>query len=489
MPGKYQVDAKVLLWDGYAVVNPQDCQTVIDQPQHVGEIVLKYPHRESVTGFKFYTPILSCCEICTRLPRCVYWSYPSLSNMDPGAKGCELYFHDVNEHLNRTVLSLPGRELMVQATSRALLSDPSFAYGLPRDHANSYFLGCGWSFWLSMEYPCLSNEFDDQIHMMKREFVLSPMTERHVVTVSDVELPLCTLPHEEQAFLGFTNSQAVGRWVREAWPDHATCPLPFQVDANYSTLFPIHEHDGEHPQCWHRDNFTLIGTQCIEKDCIKIVEQAWKSHLRLESNWFGTWRPNECQYQELTDEDLQSCVNRRGIRSIMTQGKSVAKFLDQYLQQRLQRIVLTGATHSMTMVDAGVNIVLHTFAFPHMMWRQSPEEWVHELERQVARQEEEFDATKNNRSTEHYWVTGFYYSSEREPLVHVGRSEQLTRVAANFFSSQQQHQQSRQYRMLSALDLTAAFTYDTATQQDGLHIIGPPMKMIITKLLHYMCTT
>jgi hypothetical protein len=173
----------------------------------------------------------------------------------------------------------------------------------------------------------------------------------------------------------------------------------------------------------------------------------------------------------------------------MTQGKSVAKFLDQYLQQRLQRIVLTGATHSMTMVDAGVNIVLHTFAFPHMMWRQSPEEWVHELERQVARQEEEFDATKNNRSTEHYWVTGFYYSSEREPLVHVGRSEQLTRVAANFFSSQQQHQQSRQYRMLSALDLTAAFTYDTATQQDGLHIIGPPMKMIITKLLHYMCTT
>ncbi len=41
--------------------------------------------------------------------------------------------------------------------------------------------------------------------------------------------------------------------------------------------------------------------------------------------------------------------------------------------------------------------------------------------------------------------------------------------------------------MLSALDLTAAFSFDTATQQDGSHMIGTPMKMIITKLLRYMC--
>lgn len=31
-------------------------------------------------------------------------------------------------------------------------------------------------------------------------------------------------------------------------------------------------------------------------------------------------------------------------------------------------------------------------------------------------------------------------------------------------------------RMIEAFDLTAAFTFYTATQMDGVHIIGPPAK-------------
>jgi hypothetical protein len=40
---------------------------------------------------------------------------------------------------------------------------------------------------------------------------------------------------------------------------------------------------------------------------------------------------------------------------------------------------------------------------------------------------------------------------------------------------------------LQVYDLTAALSYDTATQADGMHIIGPPMKMAITKLFHHLC--
>lgn len=32
-----------------------------------------------------------------------------------------------------------------------------------------------------------------------------------------------------------------------------------------------------------------------------------------------------------------------------------------------------------------------------------------------------------------------------------------------------------------------AFTYEAATQNDGMHFIGPPMKMIVTKLFHHLC--
>ena len=44
------------------------------------------------------------------------------------------------------------------------------------------------------------------------------------------------------------------------------------------------------------------------------------------------------------------------------------------------------------------------------------------------------------------------------------------------------------HKMLNAFDMSAAFTYETATQFDGMHIVGPPMKMMITKLFHHICT-
>jgi hypothetical protein len=43
-------------------------------------------------------------------------------------------------------------------------------------------------------------------------------------------------------------------------------------------------------------------------------------------------------------------------------------------------------------------------------------------------------------------------------------------------------------KMINAFDMTAAFTYDSATQMDGMHMIGPPMKMLVTKLFHHLCS-
>jgi hypothetical protein len=43
------------------------------------------------------------------------------------------------------------------------------------------------------------------------------------------------------------------------------------------------------------------------------------------------------------------------------------------------------------------------------------------------------------------------------------------------------------YHFLEFFDMSAAFSYALATQMDGLHIIGPSMKTILTKLFHYMC--
>jgi len=33
-----------------------------------------------------------------------------------------------------------------------------------------------------------------------------------------------------------------------------------------------------------------------------------------------------------------------------------------------------------------------------------------------------------------------------------------------------------------------AFTYDAAAQMDGMHMLGPPVKAIVTKLFHHVCS-
>ena len=79
-----------------------------------------------------------------------------------------------------------------------------------------------------------------------------------------------------------------------------------------------------------------------------------------------------------------------------------------------------------------------------------------------------------------YWITGFYYTSERELHVVVDRSLQFSRLAWDVLTP-------KGYRMINALDVTAAFAFDTEGQADGLHIGGPPAKAIVTKFLHHLC--
>ena len=43
------------------------------------------------------------------------------------------------------------------------------------------------------------------------------------------------------------------------------------------------------------------------------------------------------------------------------------------------------------------------------------------------------------------------------------------------------------YKMINGFDVTAAFTYDTAGQFDGMHIVGPPIRSIVTKFFHHLC--
>ena len=435
-PGIYKVDTKVLLYNPSATVT--SC-TRIDESMKTLPIH-QFPIHRSVTGFKFYTPLLSCCEVCTRDKECRHWSTVPMSG---AIHGCELFYSDGRER--KEVSSFQDMKIGHERLSSN--NDILIAHGPPRDEPTAYYLGCGWSFYLSIDFPCLSNELDDQVHMTNNSLIVSQKT--LLLESKDHTMPLCTAREE---------IQSRGRWVRRNVDE---CPLIF--DEKFNEQFNITKYNSTSPICWHRDDLSIVGQTCVEAGCAKWLPTAWISSLKLEP-WYGRWEPYSCTYLDLTDQQLQQCFNKKQISSISMEGHSIARFVNQYLQQRLDGLEFANKS------EISKQVVVTTLSFPHLLWRESEEGWYQELtQREMATPNKLF-----------FWISGFFYSSEREPFVHQGRAEKLTELAQKVLGN-------KGYTMIQAMDMTAAFTYDTATQMDGLHIIGPPMKMIITKLFHHLC--
>lgn len=260
-----------------------------------------------------------------------------------------------------------------------------------------------------------------------------------------------------------------------------------QADQVYGNKFDITEHDGNHPHCWHRDDLSRIGHYCGEWNCQFLEPQSkWISDLHEETNWFGVWRQYGCDYLEFTDTQLQQCITNRKIASIETKGNSIARFMKEYFGQRLKNISMYGGggSNSSDNSDAGIDVIIDTLTLVALS--MNPDDHYFGLKRKLLKMpsmnvlQDESSSDNTSRRSEHYWVTGFFLSSEREPHIQAARIEKFNHIAADALGP-------KGYKMINAFDMSAAFAYDTATQFDGLHLIGPPMKMIVTKLFHHMC--
>jgi hypothetical protein len=286
---------------------------------------------------------------------------------------------------------------------------------------------------------------------------------------TEMLLPKCTQKDEVVTSGRYTMPTDRGRWVRLPWPDPSTCPMPMEKDDEFSGKFLINKHDGARPTCWHRDDLSVIGMACIEYCAHREFHHPWFSRLKTEKQWNGVYKRYNCDYVELTDTELQQCVNERKITSVKLEGASISAFYNMYVGQRLAGIQMYNASSSPD-PSQYLDVVLSTLAFPHVLWHMTMQGWEQTLD--------EIPAVQPNE--EKYFLSGFYYSSEREPHVTVEHSEQLTRMAYDKLTP-------KGWTMINAFDLSAAFTYDTATQMDGLHLIGPPTKMAVVRFFHHLC--
>jgi hypothetical protein len=118
-------------------------------------------------------------------------------------------------------------------------------------------------------------------------------------------------------------------------------------------------------------------------------------------------------------------------------------------------------------------VTLDTLAMPHLLWGRSIEEYVAELSN--------FPDMPTDTEIESYFVTGFYYTSEREPHVTVDRSLQYSKLAFDVLSP-------KGYKMINAFDVTAAFAYDTDGQVSCMVLCRYPI-VITQKNAHYQNVT
>lgn len=484
VPGDYRVDAKVLLYNGDV---DYDGRARCAERVHDGNgtvVLLDYPQRAGFKGFKMYNSVLACCEICTRVRGCQQWATPPLLLPHPGFtnNGCDLFFGTDTDpsqvpvshlipHATVTLADSSVRsksDLQERNGTKRRLGPVARKHGAPYNQATMQFLGCGWSYHYTLDFPCLSGDLDDRIPTDRRTFSLLPLPaaveEKPSSTsvggsVVDPSLPMCTLAHEA---LGHHR----GRWVRAAYPGSETCPEPRTADPEFSQKFAITKFDPLRPSCWHRDDLSVLGNKCLEMNCKFIAPTSkWFSDLHWEKEFYATWQPYDCRYIEFTSQQLGRCLRERKISSIQTDGASIAEFLRQYLFQRLQSVTLYNASNP----DAR-SVTLSTLALLHKA-EMSRSELESELHRRA-------NATERNLW---YFTSAYFLSSERDVLTQVERLNQLQQLAVRVL-------EPKGYKLLNAFDLSAAFTYDTATQHDGMHIVGPPMKMIITKFFHHLCT-
>ena len=251
------------------------------------------------------------------------------------------------------------------------------------------------------------------------------------------------------------------------FPDNELC-LPMERDtasANFKNFRPKYNHDHP-PQCWHRDDITQISNTCAEGGCRFVSKHRWQTELKQEAQWYGMWQQQDCQYYDMGDDEIQACVGRKNISSIEVRGASISSIVDGYLSQKLENINMSKSSHK--------TVILDTLKMPHILWGNSLAKFQTDLE--------DFPNVSYTFTgiDEHYWISGFYFTSEREPHVQVDRSLQFSKAAYDVLSK-------KGYKMINGLDVTAAFSFDTDGQADGLHICGPPIRAIITKFFHHLC--
>ena len=479
VPGSYKIDARVVLWNGLA---PLEFYESLDVPKqnnacpnsHAGNIVppnerAMAPQNTSLLGFKMYGPFQACCEVCRRTHGCQFWATPPALLPEPSGMrtGCELWFPptqrvedipttrlmpDVVQQMTDQIAKRKAKEaadaaaaagdtpqrLRRQRQRRRL--DVQDSWGSPDSNITSVtqFLGCGWSFYYTLEFPCLSGDLDDMVFVEHNGTVVVAQPPQPQV-IPQAQLPLCQKTDESMLQRDTGAYANKGRWVREPWPTPDICPDLYKVQTGTELAFHMNEFNADHPHCWHRYDLTSLNKKCFEMNCAMIKPNGkWLSApLQQETQWMGAFKNYQCDYMEFTNQQLSECFQKKKITEIKYEGASIGNNFRQFFSVRLEKVPFYQGPD-------GKFVTVSSLTWPHLLWHNTVDMYKVWLE-----DKKNMDAVLNSDET--YWVTPYFISSEREPYVQMERALEFAKHTEAILTP-------KGYTMIDAFDLSATFT-------------------------------
>ena len=442
-PGSYEIAVKVLALndDGRDVRTDlcyiQEKLTVVEGAQEI--------ERFTAPG-DFYGEREACCEICTLHPNCTHFA---ATNTKPQ---CVLYSNNSLGGTNHSAVRFTD----VNDTDKT-----THWVGTSRNKTDVMrFLGCGYSQTMEMSF-CLGNGTDDMPYIVKPVFHVS-VDESTKEAMSTTTLPLCP-----------ANLKGVshGRWVRSATDLNCSMKL-----VQPTVAFPQYVHNESQPEaCWVHDK--LIGNLCLDGCARNPKSNLWKSSLAAEDYFTYTWHPYSCHLPLYSDGMIKTCFQRYNYSMPQIKGDSVPHFFSLYVANRLDGLTREENDTNVT-IFGNKRVVIHNFMLLHHIWHDSNEQFQALLSGWSANG---FPEEASEDGGENFWLNGPFLSSERQTHVTHGRLVALTDMARPALVA-------RGWKELDWVNVSMALSYESATQYDGLHVVGNAMKMLFHMLMHALCS-
>lgn len=346
----------------------------------------------------------------------------------------------------------------------------------PNEAYTTDFIGCGWSFDKNMDGPCVINGTEDEPYKtaeMEIYYEASPLT----LTPEGEALPYCDPAGPE---IGR------GRWV-EADPG-LNCSYSVRKDQGEKLLFMLASNQTQPEECWIHEQFAKIGEKCHEAGCRVFESSIWQGpllkpqddKLAAESMFRYMWQPYTCRVRLYTKTELKTCLKDK---HVYIEGDSISDFFIEYAVHRLRDINANGlganATGCLDQYDAGfkkcngkvpIRITADDLHIIHRLWDTSEDKWVQRIE----------DLPESTETHRQIWLSGPFIVSERECHVMAARYKRFADFARPIF-------ERKKWVELNWVNASTALGYESATQFAGLHVVGPPMKILFHQLMGHVC--